>query len=282
MKIRPLLACLALLLATLACSLQNIQMKTIETQTVNIAEPMPSDNEVTELNFRMTGGKFSLVPGAEGLVNGTITYNLEQWEPEFTRRDNFYQIRQVDSFSFTGIPSGNIENNWDLALSSQIPLKLSIEGGASENTFDLTGMQLTDLKIIQGASETEIRFDVPNPVPMDTFIFTTGASSAELFGLGNANFETMTMSGGAGDYTLDFTGTLSRDSTVDIKAGVSNIKIIIPSGMNATINNLGTVTNINSKGTWLLSDNTYTTEGDGYMLTINLNVAVGNVNLSQQ
>jgi len=43
MKIRPLLACLALLLATLACSIQNIQMKTIETQTVNIAEPMPSE-----------------------------------------------------------------------------------------------------------------------------------------------------------------------------------------------------------------------------------------------
>lgn len=282
MKLRPILASLALILATLACSLQNIQMKTIETQTVNIAEPMPSDNDLTELNFRMTGGKFSLVPGAEGLVNGTITYNLEQWEPEFTRRDNFYQIRQVDSFSFTGIPSGNIENNWNFALSRQIPLKLSIEGGASENTFDLTGLQLTDLKIIQGASETLVRFDVQNPVPMDTFIFTTGASSAELLGLANANFETMTMSGGAGDYTLDFSGTLARDTTVDIKAGVSNIKIIIPSGMNATINNLGTVTNINTKGTWLLSDNTYSTEGNGYMLTINLNVAVGNVNLLHQ
>ena len=282
MKIRPLLACLALLLATLACSIQNIQMKTIETQTVNIAEPMPSDSDLTELNFRMTGGKFSLVPGAEGLVNGSITYNVEQWEPEFTRRDNFYQIRQVDPLSITGIPSGDIKNNWDLALSTVIPMSLTIEGGASENIFDLTGLQLTDLKIIQGASDTEIRFDTPNPIPMDTFVFTTGASSAELIGLTNANFETMTMSGGAGDYTLDFTGSLSRDTTVDIKAGVSNIKIIIPTGMNATINNLGTVTNINTKGTWLLTDNIYTTESTGPMLTINLNVAVGNVNLLHQ
>lgn len=282
MKIRPLFVCLALLVSTLACSIQNIQMKTIETQTVNIAEPMPSDNDLTELSFRMTGGTFSLVPGADGLVNGSITYNLEQWEPEFTRRDNFYQIRQVDPLSFTGFPSGDIENNWDLALSTAIPLKLSIEGGASENFFDLTGLQLTDLKIIQGASDTEIRFDASNPLPMNTFIFTTGASSAELIGLANANFETMTMSGGAGDYTLDFTGSLSRDATVDIKAGVSNIKIIIPGGMNATINNLGTVTNINTRGTWSLTDNTYTTDSTGPMLTINLNVAVGNVSLLHQ
>ena len=282
MRTRPLLACLALLLATLACSIQNIQMKTIDTQTVAIAEPMPSDNDLTELNFKMTGGKFSLIPGADGLVKGSITYNLEQWEPEFTRRDNFYQIRQVDPLHITGIPSGDIENNWDLALSTAIPLNLSIEGGGSDNFFNLTGLQLTDLRIIQGASDTEIRFDTPNPISMDTFVFTTGASSAELFGLANANFETMTMSSGAGDYTLDFSGSLSRDATVDIKAGVSNIKIVIPIGMNAMINNLGTVTNINTKGTWLLTDNTYSTESSGPMLTINLNVAVGNVNLSQQ
>jgi hypothetical protein len=257
-------------------------MKTIETQVKAIAEPMPSNSDVTELKFRMTGGKFSLVPGAQGLVNGTISYNVEQWEPEFTRRHNFYQIRQVDPFNFTGLPSGDVENNWDLALSSTIPINLSIEGGASENFFDLTGLQLTDLNIVQGASETIVRFDTLNPVAMKSFTFTTGASSAELFGLANANFETMIISAGAGDYTLDFTGSLSKDTTADIKAGVSNIKIIIPAGMNATINNLGIVTNINTKGTWLLSDNTYTTEAEGAMLTINLNVSVGNVSLIRQ
>jgi len=282
MKIKPLLAFLALVFATLACSIQNIQMKTIETQVKAIAEPMPSNSDVTELKFRMTGGRFSLVPGAQGLVNGTISYNVEQWEPEFTRRDNFYQIRQVDPFNFTGLPSGDVENNWDLALSSVIPLNLAIEGGASENFFDLTGLQLTDLNIVQGASETIVRFDTLNPVVMNTFTFTTGASSAELFGLANANFETMTISAGAGDYTLDFSGSLSRDATVDIKAGVSNIKIIIPASMNARINNLGIVTNINTRGTWLLSDNTYTTEAEGPMLTINLNVSVGNVSLIRE
>ncbi len=91
-----------------------------------------------------------------------------------------------------------------------------------KNTFDLTGLQLTDLKIIQGASETLVRFDVQNPVPMDTFIFTT-ASSAELSGLA-------TLISDDDQRLLAVPATTPLTSaditTVDIKAGVS-IKIII-------------------------------------------------------
>jgi hypothetical protein len=127
-----------------------------------------------------------------------------------------------------------------------------------------------------------IWFDTPNPLNMEEFVFTTGASSAKLYGLANANFATMTMSSGAGDYTLDFSGTLSQDSVVDIKAGISNITIIIPAGMRAVVNNEGTVSNINTKGTWLVTDDTYTTLEEGLTLTINLDMAVGNVNLTHE
>ncbi len=135
------------------------------------------------------------------------------------------------------------------------------------------------LKIIQGASKTTVHFEAPNPVIMDEFAFTTGASSASLTGLGNANFNTMSFSAGAGDYTLDFTGTLSHDATVDIKATISNITIIIPAGTKAVIINDGTVSNFNTEGTWLLSNDTYTTMEEGPTLTINLDMAVGNVTL---
>ena len=279
MKKQLIITVLVLLLASIACSLQNIQMKTIETRVVNVSEALPDNANETELTFKMTGGEFALLPGAEGLVNGNITYNVEQWEPEFTRRQNFYEIKQVNPFSFSGIPTGDVENTWNLFLTNALPLKINIEGGASENEFDFTGLQLTNLKIVQGASDTTIRFDAPNPLVMEDFAFTTGASSAKIFGLGNANFKTMTMSGGAGDYTLDFSGSLSQDATVNIKAGISNITIIIPANMKAVINNQGTVTNINTQGTWLLTDNTYTTLKEGFTLTINLDLSVGSVTL---
>lgn len=277
---KPILAVIiALLIATFACSLQNIQLETIDPQIVVISEPIPQVVQETELVFKMTGGKFILTPDAEGLVDGTIKFNVEPWAPEFIRRDNYLEIRQVNPFRLTGIPLGDVENTWELGLADTLPLNLTIEGGASENLFDLTGLQVNRLRIIQGASDTTLRFDVPNPGIMEDFTFTTGASSAKIFGLGNANFRQMTMSMGAGDYTLDFAGALSQDAIVDIKAGVSNITIIIPAGMRAIVNNRGTVSNVNTQGTWLLSDQTYTTLNEGYTLTINLDMSVGNVNL---
>jgi hypothetical protein len=281
MKKQLIAVILVLFLSTLACSIDNIEMETIETRTVDIDESLPAGSEETRLKFNMTGGVFNLRSGAEGLVNGTITYNVEQWKPQFTRRENTYEIRQVSPFSITGIPTKDVINTWDLSLSSAVPLDLSIEGGASEYNFDFTGLRLTNLRILQGASESIIRFDIPNPQRMEEFSFTTGASSAKLYGLANANFEAMTMSAGAGDYTLDFTGSsLSQDTKVDIKAGISNITIIIPAGMKAQVYNRGTVSNINTQGTWLLTDNIYSTLNEGFTLTINLDMAVGNVNLN--
>lgn len=275
-------AILVLILAGFACSIQNIEMKTIETQSVNISEPLPDDIGSSELVFKMTGGKFNIFPGADGLVNGSITYNVEQWEPEFTRSNYYYEIKQKSPYNLTGIPTGDIKNNWELGLSTALPIDLTIEGGASENTFDLSGLQLTNLRLVQGASETTLRFNTPNPVLMKNLEFKTGASSAKLYGLGQANFITMNFSCGAGNYTLDFTGQLLRDSTVDIKAGVSNITIIIPQNMNAEIINKGLVSNINTEGIWLVTNETYSSMMDGPKLTINLDMAVGNVNLIHQ
>lgn len=270
---------IALALSSFACSISNIEMKTIDTQTVMIDEALPTNQNETALAFTMTGGTFNITPGSTKLVSGAINYNVEDWEPQVTRSNNYFEIKQVNPYKISGIPTKDIVNEWDLALSSLLPISLSVEGGASENNFNLTGLQLTNLRIVQGASKTNLHFDAPNPVVMDEFIFTTGASSAELSGLGYANFNNMTISAGAGDYTLDFTGALSHDATVHIKATISNITIIIPAGMKAVIINDGTVSNINTEGTWLLSDDTYTTLEEGPTLTINLDMAVGNVTL---
>ena len=279
MKKQFIAAILVLIIAGFACSIQNLQMETSETRTVNINEPLPDTLTETEILFNMSGGKFNLSPGTDNLAKGQITYNIKQWEPEFTRSENRFQIKQVNPFKISGIPTDDIINTWDLALSTALPINLTIEGGASKNNFDLTGLQLTNLNILQGASETLVRFDQPNPSSMEDLSFKTGASSAEIYGLANANFNTMSFSGGAGNYTLDFSGQLTHDTYVEIKAGASNLKIVIPAGMRAQVNNISSVSVINTEGTWLLTNDTYTTLEEGYLLTIDLNLTVGNVNL---
>lgn len=282
MKKQMIAVVITLLLATLACTLQNIRLETIDPQIVFISEPVPQNAHETELIFKMSGGKFFITPDASELIEGSIKFNVEAWKPEIIRRDNYVEIKQVNPFNIKGIPNSGTENTWELRLTDALPLRLSIEGGASKNIFDLTGLQLSRLNISQGASDTTIRFDAPNPILLQEFKFTTGASSADLHGLGYANFQQMTFSCGAGDYTLDFSGGLNQDASVDIKSGVSNITIVIPAGLKAVVHNRGTVSNVNTRGTWLVSDQTYSTLAEGYTLTINLNVSVGNINLNYE
>ena len=135
MKKQLFVVSIALLLATLACSLQNVQLETIDPQIVFVSEPLPANPEVTELIFKMTGGEFIISPGAEGLVTGTIKYNVEQWQPEFDRRDNYLEIRQTNPFRLDGIPLGDVENIWELALTDALPLNLTIEGGGTVNYY---------------------------------------------------------------------------------------------------------------------------------------------------
>ncbi|MBW6465764.1 MAG: hypothetical protein K0B06_04610, partial [Brevefilum sp.] len=81
MKKQLIAVILILFMASLACSLQNLRMETIDPQIVFISEPLPQDRLAAELVFKMTGGKFIITPDAEGLVNGSIKYNVEPWQP---------------------------------------------------------------------------------------------------------------------------------------------------------------------------------------------------------
>ena len=139
-------------------------------------------------------------------------------------------------------------------------LDLTINAGAYKGRLDLSGLKLHRLEINDGASDGDIKFNVPNPESMEKLVYRTGASKVNLYGLANANFVDMTFDSGAGDYLLDFSGTLNQDATVSIHTGVSSLTIVIPAGMHAIITNSGAITNVTPVGTWTVSDNRYETD----------------------
>ncbi len=64
MKKQLIFVIIALALSSFACSISNIEMKTIDTQTVMINEALPTNLGETELSFSMTGGTFNITPGS--------------------------------------------------------------------------------------------------------------------------------------------------------------------------------------------------------------------------
>lgn len=252
----------------------------IDTQTLEISEAKPTSSVPVKLTIDMGAGELAIKGGSDQWVSGQVEYNIQEWKPTITRSDESLKITQGKQ-QVWNLPTNTVINNWTLEL-GDVPMALTLNAGAYKGSLDLTGLPITDLEINDGASEGRVTFNEPNPAEMDRLVYRTGASSVTLTGLANANFADMTFDGGAGSYTLDFSGVLRREARVKITVGVSNVDLIIPSNMNVVVEVDGGVNSINPSGNWLVNGTTYSIDNAGPLLTIVIDMGVGNLNLKQK
>ncbi|MBN1536166.1 MAG: hypothetical protein JW908_05490 [Anaerolineales bacterium] len=280
-----ILPILTLALTTLACSVNinipvtNITTDETVTEEIRINKPDPSA-EITDLTINFGLGELSISPGAEtALVTGTATYNIKDLKPKITTEGNRV-ILETGELEITGIPKFDKaeKNEWDLEL-GDMPLAINLNAGAYSGDLELGGLSIKSLNIMDGASTVKLKFTEPNPIEMDMFEYQTGASSVKLYGLANANFSEMVFKSGAGDYTLEFSGELLRDATVTINSGMSSLIVVVPEDTSARIFFDSGLSNIDIHGDWQKNGNMYTLSGGSPMLTININMAAGNLTL---
>jgi hypothetical protein len=283
---KPLIAVILILaLVTMACginiNLPATQVKTGSNQTDTISVPLlPNKEEVVNVNLGFGAGDFSIAPGAENaIISGTVSYNVPDFKPKVTTDGNNISIEQ-GNLNIGGIPSfgENIKNKWDLSLGNAL-MNLQINAGAYNGNYELGGLSIQDLEISDGASNVNLRFSEPNQIPMNTFRYNTGASSIKMIGLANANFNNMILRCGAGNYELDFSGTLKRDINVNIESGISNIIVLIPQGVAAKVTFEGGLSSINTEGIWEKNGNTYSQTGTGSTIRVTVKMGAGNLDL---
>lgn len=270
---------------TLACSLSFDlpvdEITTGETVTEPVQINLPEGSP--RINLTFGAGELSVAPGAaSGTITGTATYNVSDLKPDVEIEGETVTI-STGNFEITGIPNmdEDIENKWDLQIGNN-PLELKINAGAYKGEYELGGLAITSLEVTDGASDVKLAFSTPNLVDMETFRYVTGASKLELEGLSNANFESMTFRGGAGDFKLDFSGQLKKDATVQIESGLSRIEVVIPETMSARVVFRGGLTSINASSAWDKSGEEYTHKGIGPTLTIYVDMAAGDFKLAIQ
>lgn len=275
-----LLTFLAVLtLATLACGF-SVNIPSAPTpgpevmDEITVAVP---GTEEARLNILFGAGELRLSPGAEDvLVSGTATYNVPNFKPEVVENDGNIKISQGE---FKSLNVGNFRNEWDLSL-GEMPIELEINAGAYQGRYEFGGLALTGLTIKDGASNVDVSFSEPNRAEMSVFRYETGASNVELTGLANANFSTLIFNGGAGNYTLDFSGELGRDATARIETGFGDLMLVIPKGLDARVTVEGGAINVNHSSGWGQSNRTYTQDSSGPTLTIIVKMGAGNVTIT--
>jgi hypothetical protein len=282
-KLLPVLLVLAL--ASIACGFNvSLPINTITPGplvTDQIQVPSPTNaTQTVDLSLAFGAGTLKVHPGATGLVSGTAQYNIPDFKPVVTVNGSTVRIEQ-GNWKLTGIPNlSDIKNDWDLSLGNQ-PLNLSIEAGGYHAEYQFGGLALTNLTVKDGASDVKMTFDSPNPTEMSLLSYNTGASNVNLTGLGNANFASLVFKSGAGNYTLDFTGTLKRDGSVNLESGISNMTLVIPSGIPVQLTVTGGLSNVSYDSGWSKSGNLYTQNGSGPQLTIAATIGAGNLTLTR-
>jgi hypothetical protein len=278
MNAKIISAILVLALASLACGFSidlpaRQQAGPEVKESITVAVPKSDEANLT-LSFG--AGKLTLSPDTNGknLVDGTATYNVEDLKPSIEKNGNSIEIKQGD---FHNLPAfKDVKNEWDLRLSNT-PLDLTVKAGAYEGDLELGGLALKSLTVRDGASHVNLSFLEPNQTEMSILRYETGASDVKLKGLANANFSTLTFSGGAGNYTLDFSGQLQRDAVVTIDSGLGNLSLVIPQDVTATVTVEGTAVNINHSSGWAQNGKNYVQTGSGPTLTVIVKMAAGNL-----
>lgn len=279
---------LVVAMATVACNisinnpLESVSIGSMETFTIDVPAPEESD-EIAEVVLKFGAGQLDLNPGTdEALISGTAKYNVEEFEPKVSVDDNKIEISQdLEDFNLLPAFSGDVENRWDLVL-GMYPMELDISAGGYQGEFELGGLALHRLRFAEGAASTKVTFSELNPVEMDTLRYDTGASSASLSGLANANFSRMDFRSGAGEYTLDFSGELQRDADVSIKSGLSSVTIIVLEGTPVSVEIDSGLANIDVDGSWRVTGGRYSIPGEGPELNITVEMGAGNLELRER
>ncbi len=115
--------------------------------------------ETARVDIKMGVGQLRVNGGAKELLEAEFTYNIEDWDPivdyDISGSQGRLTIEQPES-EFEGIPDNEVEYEWDLLFSDEIPMSMDVDLGVGESNLELSGLSLTGLNISIGVGETTI------------------------------------------------------------------------------------------------------------------------------
>ena len=222
--------------------------------------PIPEGIDLPQLRLLFGAGELTLAPGdSDTLLSGEVRYADERLKPVFTVEGGTITVRSGIGDNILGDLKAlwesreRFENVWNLRVGA-MPLDMFLRVGAARTGIDLGGLTIRNLTVEQGATDLSIGFSEPNREPMESFTFSGGASRCQLRGLGGTRARRIAFRGGAGDYTLEFSGAGSEEMEVSVEAGVGRVVLAVPSEVQAVLTRKGGLTAVSSSGNWALRD----------------------------
>jgi len=249
-------------------------------RSVTMSRQLAGENEL-DVRVRFGAGRLSIEPGEPGtLYRMHLRYDEESFEPVAE-----YERGRLD----LGIESIKHSIRWrkdntqemELFLAREVPMSLDLEFGAVRAKLDLGGLQMTQLKLHTGASESRVDISEPNPIRMSNVSLEVGAADFHVMKLGNLNSERIDVDAGVGNIVLDFQGNWQGDATVSVDMGLGALELRFPEGLGVRMVKDTFLTSFDSEGLVKRGNSYYSVDFDEakYHVTVTVDAAFGSIHV---
>ena len=123
----------------------------VKEESISIKKDKARELDV-ELNLSV--GELTLSKGAEDWVEGSIKYGKKKLKPEviYNRKGNKGEVI-IEQKSLNSFNNSDVKNEWNLELTDNVPMNLSVDSGVSSTELDLQGLMLEKLDINAGVGD---------------------------------------------------------------------------------------------------------------------------------
>lgn len=115
-----------------------------------------SANEL-EVELNLGAGQLDVTGGADMWMEGELNYNHDTLKPNVSYKlvgeTGKISIEQSEN-TFKHIK--NVKTEWDIQLSNEVPIDLTVNAGASQTNLKLQGIQLKNLDIDAGVGDLRV------------------------------------------------------------------------------------------------------------------------------
>jgi len=200
-----------------------------QTITQEFAAPLP-DADPAPVVLEIATGTLLLEPVDSGGITGTVTTNVDDWAVTVST-DARGALRVTQGRARNQVIP-NARNQWDVKLSREKPVDLTITAGDAGGTLNLTGLALPQLTINGGAGSFTLNYGAPAPITGGAAVVNLAGGDLTVTGVLNSGAARIESTATSGVQTFEFTGQrLAENLRVNITTTAAAVILRIPAGL---------------------------------------------------
>ena len=250
-------------------------------RTVTMSRQLSGESDL-KVRVRYGAGRLSIQSAEAGsLYRMHLRYDEETFEPVARYEEDRLELGVESIRNNIHWPRNRDSGEMDLSLARNVPMDLDLEFGAVRAVLDLGGLQMTNLQVSTGASESRVEISEPNPIRMGSATFEVGAADFHVRDLGNLNADAITVDAGVGNVVLSFTGDWQGDANVSVDMGLGALELRFPEGLGVKVVKNTFLTSLDSEGLVKRGDSYYSVDWDEaqHRVTVKVDAAFGSIDV---